>query len=316
MGLTDEQKRLRLTGIGGSEISALAGHNPYATPLDVWRAKVEGHETPVTSPMERGTFLEDGVARWYGHRTNTTLRETGTLVHPSLPRVLCTPDRIARFEDGHEIDVSIKVPGPWAQEQWGTPGTDEVPEHALCQVQWELLILEARFDIRRAQVVAPINGDLAIYNVIADPEWQASLVEIAHRFWRNHVETGTPPPVDGSESATEWLREKHPRVTGPMLPATGEADALMRKLHALRVDKAKAELEADAVANKLRAIIGDNEGMIGNGWRITNRNRKDSAKTDWKAVAAEMAPPSEIIRKHTRAVEGSRVFLPSWEKQP
>lgn len=315
MSLSDEQKRLRLTGFGGSEIGALAGLNPYAGPIDVYRAKTDpDYVVPVTAPMERGIFFEDPTARWYAHRTGATLRETGTLVHPTLARVLCTPDRLAKMPDGHEVDVSIKVPGPGTVEQWGTPGTDEVPDHANAQVQWELLVLEARYDIRRAVIVAPIGGDLAVYNVLADPEWQGHLVEIAHRFWKDHIEKRIPPPVDGSKSSANWLKEAYPVASGPMMPATGEADILMRKLHAARVEKKRLELEEELAKNRLRAIIGESEGMLGNGWRITNRNRKDSARTDWEAVAHEMAPPADIVRKHTSAVVGGRVFLPTWEK--
>ena len=101
MSLTPEQKKLRLQGIGGSEISAIVGLNPYATALDVWRSKVEGYEQPVNEHMKRGIFLEAGIANWYADRTGATLREIGTVFHPSFPRVFCTRDRIARASGGN-----------------------------------------------------------------------------------------------------------------------------------------------------------------------------------------------------------------------
>jgi putative phage-type endonuclease len=310
--LTYEQKKLRLEGIGGSEIAAIAGLNPYATALDVWRAKVQGYEAPVTAPMERGTFLEDGVARWYAHRTGAQLREVGTLQHPTLARVFCTPDRIASLSA--ERDLSIKVPGPYVREQWGEAGTDEVPMTALLQVQWELIILEARFGIRVADVAAPIDGDLSVYPLVADADIQGRLVEIGQKFWRDHVETKTPPPVDGSESSTRWLAEQFPENRLPLRVATPEAESLMRKLFEARMAKAKSELEEEAAKNALKAILADAEGMQGNGWKVTWKTTKGSAKTDWEALAKEIGAPQELIQKFTRTTNGSRRFVPTWKE--
>lgn len=311
--LTEEQKKKRLQGIGGSEISALVGLNPFAGPIDVWRSKCEGYEIPVTHHMERGTYLEDGVAKWYASRTGATLAETGTLTHPSFARVMCTPDRLATFSDGSRLDLSIKVPGPRAQDHWGTPGTDEVPEPYFVQVQWELLILEAHYGITRADIAAPIDGDLAVYHVSADRDTQQYLVEEANLFWTRYVQTRTPPPVDGSESSGEWLKARFPKHTRPMMVATSEAHDLMCELFEARTERKRHELREELATQRLKAILGDAEGMQGNGWKILFRANKDSVKVDWKAIAAEVGVPAHIQEKHTRPSQGPRKFIPSWE---
>lgn len=312
--LTNEQKKLRLEGAGGSEIAAIAGLNPYATALDVYRAKVEGYETPVTAPMERGTFLEDGVARWYAHRTGSQLREVGTIRHPSLARVMCTPDRLAMPPHGSELDLSIKVPGPHVREQWGEAGTDDLPGQYIVQAQWELIVLEAHYGIRLAHVAAPIDGDLRIYTVTADSGIQSDLIELAQRFWRDHIETRTPPPVDGSKSSTRWLADTYPQHRSPLRVATPEANALMKRLQAALELKAEAEAEETATKNALKALLGDAEGMAGEGWRCTWKTTKGSLAVDWEAAAREAGVPEHIIEKHSRITKGSRRFLPTWSE--
>ena len=94
--LTPAQLELRKTGWGGSEIGALLGVDPFSGPLDVYLKKTEPDwVAPPNADMERGTFLEDGVAEWYAFRTGTKLeRIDETMRHKTRPLVLATPDRL------------------------------------------------------------------------------------------------------------------------------------------------------------------------------------------------------------------------------
>lgn len=314
--LTKEQLALRKLGLGGSEMAGVVGMNKYMAPIDVWRSKCDPtYEVAVTPPMERGDFLEDGIARWYAHRTGAELRDPGTLVHPSkeLTIVRCTPDRIAKLS-GSEVDLSVKSPGPWTQSDWGEPGTDEIPEAYLIQVQWELIILEALHGIRHAHVVAPLGNDLGIYNVRADANLQGYLLEAGKKFWNDFVLTQKPPPIDGSESCSKWVKGRFPKNTDKLVEATSEADELMRQLYETRMRAEEIELEKEALNSRLQELCGNHEGMIGRGWKLSWKNTKGSIKTDWEGVANELGVPDEVLQRHTRITAGSRRFLPTWEK--
>ncbi len=286
--LTAEQKELRRTGIGGSEIASIVGLNPYAGPLDVWLAKVEGYEIPDNAAMERGRFLEDGVARWYAHRTGAELREVGTIQHPRFPFALCTPDRLAtHFKAKEPIDLSIKVPGPYVREQWGEEGTDDVPMPHLLQVQWELAILDALGEVfpRLAHLAAPIDGDLRIYNIKGDPDLQGVLLTEAEKFWLDHVITGKPPPLDGSDSAAAWLSRRFPRNVEPLRSATAEEEALALRLREYEAGLAIAQADFDATKNVLKERIGSASGIEGAFGSIrwtADKNGKRSFKPKWR----------------------------------
>jgi predicted phage-related endonuclease len=285
--------------------------NPYAKALDVYRAKVEGYQIEVTPPMERGIFLEDGCIRWYSHRTGAPVRQVGTIRHPSNAIVMCTPDGIAQHP-GEEVDLSIKVPGPYVREQWGEPGTDEVPDAYNIQVQWEMSPLGILYGIRRSHIAAPLDGDLAIFHVQADEELQGFLIQEGEKFWRDHVLAKVPPPLDGSESSARWLADRFPKNNGVILPATPDAEALAKSLQDARAARVLAEEAEEKAKAELKALIGEADGIQGAGWRALWKLAKGSVKIDWEAVAKEANAPQELIQKFTRLTKGSRRFTPTW----
>ena len=66
--MTNEQRALwlegRRTGIGGSDVAAVLGLNPWKTPLDVWNDKLGlSEDKGMTEPAYWGTVLEDTVAK-------------------------------------------------------------------------------------------------------------------------------------------------------------------------------------------------------------------------------------------------------------
>lgn len=294
--LTEDQKKMRRTGVGGSEIAAIVGLNPYSSPIDVWRSKVEGWSPEVTGPMLRGTFLEDGVARWWAHEKGAQLREVGTIRHPKEEIVICTPDRLAKMLGAEELDLSIKVPGPHTAEQWGPDGSDELPDHAALQVQWELIPLGILYGIRRAIVTAPVHGELRSYPVEADADIQAGLVEAAKRFWKDHVVSGKPPPPDASESYGDWLSARYVNGSAPPVPASPELARVVEDLRHLKAQRKELETQEQALRNRLLATIGDASGVEG---LCTYRITKGRASVRWEEVCREAGVPAELIEKHT-----------------
>jgi putative phage-type endonuclease len=287
-GLTDEQRAMRRTGIGGSEIAAVVGLDPYRTPLDVYLGKVEGYEEPDNAAMERGRFLEAGVAAWYAHRTGRVLMPCSTIRHPSTPVLLCTPDRIGMLDGHRPRDLSIKVPGPYVREQWGEAGTDEVPVAYAAQVQLELFILVAlEMSEPIADLAAPVDGDLRIYTLTADPELQAMLVEGAERFWRDHVEPRKPPPLDHTPSSARWLTRRFQRDTQPLRKATLEDEVLAAELQEALAVAAEATDRATLLEHHMRERIGETSGIEGAGWRVTWKANKNGVRSfripkDWR----------------------------------
>ena len=308
--LTEKQLEERKRGIGSSEIAAVAGLSPYAGPIDVWRAKVEGLRVEETPAMRRGTLLEPVIAQMYADETSAALELSDTLFHPSRPPALATPDRIAQ-KDGERWVLEIKTANLRMLDQWGEPGTDEVPQQYLAQVAWEMSCA----GLERADLAVLIAGDeFRVYHLRRDAELEEMLHEEAERFWRDYVLTGQPPPIDGSDSCARWLAERYPLNRSPLLEATPEAEALALAYRKAREVREAAEEREQHARNQLCALIGDAEGLAGTFGKLTWKRSKDSARVDWEAVAKAAGAPANLIQQHTTLKPGPRVFRPTWKK--
>jgi putative phage-type endonuclease len=285
MSLTDEQKAIRHTGIGSSEIGAVVGLSPYANAFDVFRAKVEGLELKETLPMKRGRILEPAVAQWYAEETGAQLRECGTVRHPTCPIALATPDRIATLKTGERV-LEIKTAGIHLAGKWGEPGTDEVPECYLVQCAWEM----ACANLPEADLAVLIAGDdFRVYHLRRDLELESLLLEQAEKFWREHVVKRIPPAIDGSESCSDWLASRWPHHEDQTLAADPETESWARELLAAKKLSKAAEEKEKLAKNHLQARMGTARKLLGDGWSATWSEVSAREQTDWAAVAGALA---------------------------
>jgi predicted phage-related endonuclease len=138
-----------------------------------------------------------------------------------------------------------------------------------------------------------------------------NLVYLETEFW-GWVTSGTRPPMDGSENARRVLARMHPRNDGTLLQPDPAFDRVFLDWMAAREELAHAEAAADTLANAIRALIGDADGVEG---RVTWKKNRDSTRVDWPTVANEvgLSDPELLaatIAAHTSTVEGARVLRP------
>jgi putative phage-type endonuclease len=281
IGLSEKQQALRQQGIGASEV------------FDVLNGGIITYARKVgeADPFEGNSLTE------FGHRIERVIGEAwadrhrdegvrvytpGTLVHAQHPWALATLDRVvapagvgrpARATWLRALEIKTVF---FSSSEYGE-GADEVPEHHLVQVQWQLEVA----DLEEATLVALVNGDYREYPIHRDREVGGMLLEVVGRFWREHVLARVPPPITGSEAYTEYLKRRHPRDTGPMLEATPELRDLVAKVREAKAATKAAEEREALVTNQLRAELGDAAGVEG---LCTWRSNKDSAKVDFDAA--------------------------------
>lgn len=293
MSLPPEIAKARREGMTGTDMADIAEGKLFR----VFRRK-EGHEEPDTPAMRRGRIFEAPTKELYCLETGAKPLGGGLVRHPTRNLFLgLLDDRVER--DGEERVLEVKTAGQYAASQWGDGG-DLIPGRYIVQVQHYLAIT----GLRRADVAALINSDLRVYTLDFDAELWGMLAEQAEKFWRDHIATGRPPPEDASEDCTEFLSERYPRSERPAIQASPEAEVWALKLMEARHEKKTAELRAIEAENHLRALIGDAEGVFGDGWRAgMTKGRKSTA---WKSVVEEAAVSTSLIEKHTKT--SPRIF--------
>lgn len=316
----------RQKGIGGTDISAILGMNPHKTALDVWLSKT-GQAPPD----------EDNENKWWGREMEPILakrytEETGIDlivphgpelpgVHPEFPWIIGSPDAL-HFVNGMirytprptlikaEAGVDFKTSG--RPQDWGEPGTDDVPRPYLIQAEWYMGLTGAQWwDI--ACLLMGFTRKFAIYRINRDDDLIGYFQEEAEKFWKDHVLTGTPPPLDGSKSASEYLKRKYPANLGPMLEPTDE-DILIEINNYRETCKELKEMEefVSKCENRLKAFIGDCAGMQGKWGKIYWKKNKDGQTLDYKAMAA--AHP-DIAAQFMKPQIGARVFRPYFKEE-
>ena len=273
MSFTKEQIEFRRGHIGGSEIAAIVGLHPFLSPIDVWLSKVEGFQREATPDMERGIYLEDGVARWYAARAGASIDMGETVRHSRFVHVGCTPDRFWATPTTVRRLLSIKVPGNFLSEEWGEPHAWQVPTYAYLQLQQEMAVCRdlGLCETDFAHLAAPLNGNLEILTVPSDERVQQRLMEEAEAWWEKHVEKREAPPLDGSESAKQWLRRRFPKSEKPVRAATPAEDLLALELQAAELAWEIADKAYEKARQPVEEAIGDAEGITGPFGRITFR---------------------------------------------
>jgi len=308
--------RSEMKVIGGSTIAGILDKSPHDSPYSTWlKLTSQLPPTPANEAMTRGNALEPVVAMMYGANHPEYAVETmGVVQHPEYPYIVGSPDRVL-IENGELVaGLEIKTANIVTRNEWGDEETDEVPDHYWAQCQWYAGLLnlpvwylavgfvpaERRKIITYREYEVRLNADL--YN---------KMIRKAVRFWTEHVETRTPPPITKPDAATiRYLKSKYPKHDpDKWLEPTDELNQLASELLVAKSVFDEAEKTFELRKTQMIAALGDAEGFKSRWGNFTYRASKPMLKTDWKAVSDALAAPREIIDQFTKEVPGSRRFL-------
>lgn len=310
MSLTDAQKAMRRTGVSGSQVAAICGLHPYMTALDVWKSKVLGEETPETLAMEIGSAFEDGILNLYAKRKGIKHIQKGTTHrHPKYPLIIATPDAIVGTESGLYPVEAKNTAQSSAWEDWGDDGTEAIAEWHRPQVTFEAAVTSAPFTDVAAVLARPRGGwDFRIYRVPFDEEYFQALRGMAEKFFHDYVATETPPPPDGSEAWSDFVKSRFPQDRAPLLQATAEDEELARQYLA-----ADAQLEAVETAKRmarqqLEVRCAEAAGMKGSNFTLSWRSTKPVRKVRWEELAVHLNLSPDLMEQFTDTRPGSRPF--------
>ena len=287
---------LRADGITATEVSVIAGLNPYKTPYQLWAEKLGKYEPePVGAAAVRGLLLESTVAQFYEMETGKKLKRSNGIVRiKEIPWVMASLDRTIVGEDGL-VEIKTSTSPRWSLHP--------VPPEVVAQVQWQMFVTGAPWCD-----VAVLLGGLVfrIERVVASIEMQTSLYRKAVEF-RSLIATQTPPPLQGEDSdalasVTPWNG----------LEEWAQADAGIDRVAQLYAEKHyEAKLldqELQNLAISLKEAIGEKAGVAGSGWSATWKQNKSSQKIDYKLLLEALKPAVEVVDAYTREGPGARVF--------
>lgn len=311
----------RRKGIGGSDISAILGLNPWKSAFELYLDKtgrLEDNFTPEQEErMKWGTILEDVIAKDYAEQQRVKVQRINQqMAHPEHACCVANVDRVvlengtrARFNGervlGAEKVLEVKTANAFAinSDDWGDEGTDVIPTNYWLQVMWYMGITQ----LPVADVAVLFGGQKQrIYTVDFDKEVFNDLVGQASNWWQKHVIADIPPePSNEQEARLLWQRSK----AGTEIQVGVAERDLIESIKEIKGLIKGLEDEEKELRNKLIPLLKDGEIiMLGNEKLGTYKNNRDSIVTDWKAAYQDIASSPEHIKQFQSTRVGARIL--------
>jgi putative phage-type endonuclease len=303
-----EWLEVRKSGVGGSDAAAAIGLSPYMSPLELWLIKT-GRDANLprpdaddtTEPVYWGTLLEPIVAASYTKQTGNRVRRVNAVLrHRSIPFMLANIDREVVGVPDVQI-LECKTAGEFGARLW----REGVPEYVQVQVQHQLAVTGKR----AADVAVLLCGQkLDVHRIERDDALIARLIPLEAAFWR-YVETDTPPPADGSESADRALRYLYPGTGGTVdFSDDRRMSSAFADLVAVRADIEQREAQEALLKQTIQQAMAEADRAIFETGSVSFKRSRDSTGVDLKRLLVDHP---EFTTQYALAKPGSRRFLVS-----
>ena len=273
----EEWLKYRTKGIGGSDVSIIAGINPFKSVHQLWLEKTEQVE-PEEQQSEYahfGTLLEPIVRKEFMERTGISVRQKHMLLQSKdYPFMFADVDGVI-YEDGELCIFEAKTASAYKQETW----EEEVPAEYVLQVQHYMAVTGAK----KTYIAALVGGNHFYYHeVLRDEEMIAKIIAMEKYFWEYHVLGGVEPVPDGSEATTKYFNEKFAVANGETVELPEEALSICGEYDRISAEIKKLELEKNAAINQLKSMMKEAEyATVGErkiSWKEISKSGFDSKK--------------------------------------
>jgi putative phage-type endonuclease len=266
----------RQKGIGGSDVAALLGLNPWRTALDVYYSKVlklsqkDVEEDQATNERcKRGSIAEQNIIDNYIADCHCdVITDIDTFVHPEYPFLLGNVDAM-RADDN--VVIECKTVGGYP-DQW----QGEIPLYYKTQCAHYAMLTNAK----RVDLAAMFDRwTFRIFVYERDAEFEAKILQACVDFWQNYVLKKIPPPMMSANDSQYIPIEKDSviKANDTIISNVIQIKALQEQQKALNdhIEQIKVN-----VMNYMQSheILTDVEGNTLVTWKNTTQNRLDSKK--------------------------------------
>lgn len=275
----------RCLHVGGSEVAAILGLDPWKSPLGVWASKMSpALDDEDSDAMELGREVEPAIARMFARRhPEYQVHDRGRyeiIQHPAAPLGV-TLDRDLYTDDGNNGVLEIKHSAKYSE--W----LDGVPLRVQVQVQAQL----ACTGRSHGWVAAVVSGRYREHRVERDDAFIEKMLDEVRAFWElieHRVEPNATEPFD-----LAVVKLLHPKDSGVTLQADASHGAFVAAYENAKAAKVEAERSFELADAALRQAIGDAT------WLVLPDGRKVACKVEprkpecCKSCGAQVRPGGE-----------------------
>ncbi len=255
----EEWLKYRTGGIGGSDVSVIAGINPFRSVHQLWLEKT-GQVEPEEGESEYthfGTILEPIVRKEFMERTGIKVRQKHMLLQSEeYPFMYADLDGVIN-EDGELAIFEAKTASQYKMDTW----EDGVPAGYILQVQHYMAVTGAK----KTYIAALVGGNHFVYHVVERDEVMiAKIIAMEKYFWETNVIGGVEPIPDGSEATTNYFNSRFSNSNGEVIELPEEALAICEEYERLSEQLKEIETAKNAAANQLKVLLKEAEvGTVG-----------------------------------------------------
>lgn len=279
----EEWLKYRTQGIGGSDVSVIAGINPFKSIYQLWIEKTGIKEPKETSNefTHFGTLLEPIVRKEFTARTGIKVRAKHAILQSSeYPFMYADLDGVIREKNGDLAIFEAKTASAYKQDIW----ENGVPAEYILQIQHYMAVTGAK----KTYIAALVGGNQFFYHEVErDDEMIAKIIAMEEYFWEHNVIGGAEPIPDGSEATTAYFNEKFSVSNGETIELPDEVLSVCAEYDSISKQIKELETEKNAVSNKLKNYLKECEvGTVGN------------RKVIWKNVLKSSLDSKRLKKEH------------------
>lgn len=299
--LTEEQKQIRKTGIGGSDAAAICGLNKYCTPLQVYLEKTEDVTDKEDNHfMYWGRAMEPVLLEEYQRLTGHVVTTTDTLRSQEYPWMIANLDGYVEAEG---IVVEVKNVSAYRAKEFGEQFTDEVPTEYLMQMAHYAIVANAK----RVDLAVLIGGnDFRVYSYKRNDILEEQLIRIESNFWNENVLKKIPPePKTYEEAMQMWPAKVEGAKVSSVVVSNEKVSAALDEIKMLQENIKELKEQESKRKAEICFLLEDGEILMSpDGAKLATWKTQDSTRfsiSDFK----EAYP--DLVREFTKAIK-SRVL--------
>lgn len=289
----------RRTGIGASDVAGVLGLSSWSSPWSVWADKVgllpDDDDLPDDDPREFGRRAEAMLGPWFEDATGLHIQaEQEWATHPEHPWMLATPDGTVfewRGDAATTLDYREPLGGLEIKTDFGRPWS-EVPEHYQTQGQWQMAVK----GWERVWFAVLHGRRFRVYELERDNADIEFMIERVGSFWRDHVLTGEPPPLDGHDATLRALAAIYPTHVDKSSVGIDQVAGALDLLRQAKQARKEAEDNEKAATAVIRWAMGDNyEGTV-DGRRVVTLGTQTRKTTCQHCGEVDESDPFRVLR--------------------
>lgn len=274
--LVQKERLDRSTYIGGSDIAAIMGVNPYKTALDVYNEKINGKTTEKNIAMRLGLHCESVILDIYEEE----------MVHPAGVRdvivksseydfMRCQVDWMNSIECDFICDA--KLAGQYRQQEFGDDFSSLFPVDYKHQLAYQRRLTGCSYADLMV-LFAPTHHQILRYEI--DERFEQNIIDNVIDFWNNHILKRIPPFASSSKEFNEIF----PASNGLSIDADQEILSKLVEIHDIKTqlkhftDKTDPLIKRkESLELEVKRYMGANEKLLYGGEKVASlatTNRK------------------------------------------